>query len=294
MYTLFEKQDSLNAPIETFVYDTERMPFPVLQHWHYFAELLFILKGSAKITCNRRTYAVSQGEMVILYPSSVHAVEHGEGGLRRFIGLKFDTGKFPNTDSYAPSAADIFRYADQNGMQIHFSAEEAEKLHCSEIFADCVRETALRHYGCDVMLRAQVYRLLFGIIRHWIAAGLDISRCPKRASDSYGIENVTELIDSRLTEHLRVAEIADACHMSYSGFAAKFRAQYGMSCKDYIERMRIFKAEDYLLFTDLDLTEISRKTGYADCSHFIRSFRRYRGMTPKQFRMRQWTNQPRK
>ena len=102
----------------------------------------------------------------------------------------------------------------------------------------------------------------------------------------YGIENIAEYIDSRLEEKIRVDEIAKICHMSYSGFAAKFREQYGMSCKEYIERMRIFKSEEYLLFTDHDLTYISRLTGFADCSHFIRTFRKYRGMTPKQFRMK--------
>ena len=294
MYTLFEKQDSLNAPIETFIFDTGKMPFPVLQHWHYFAEFLYIMDGAATVTCGHRTFVAREGELVILYPSSVHSIDHAEGGLRLFTGLKFDTGKFPNTDSYAPSAADIFRFADQNGMQIHFSAEEAAQLQCRDIFADCVKETAQRRYGCDVILRSQIYRLIFGIIRHWIADGLDLNHCPKRAPDSVGIENVTELIDSRLTEHLRVADIADACHMSYSGFAAKFREMYGMSCKEYIEQMRLFKAEEYLLFTDLDLSGISQKTGFSDCSHFIRSFRKYRGITPKQFRMQKYPFQTKK
>ena len=292
MHTLFEKQDSLNAPIETFVYDTSRMPFPVMQHWHYFAEFLYILDGCASITCDHGTFTVSKGELVILHPSSVHSIHHAEGGLRQYIGLKFDPAKFPHTDSYAPSATDIFRYAKDRQMQIHFSAEEARQLHCKDIFADCVRETKLRRYGCDAVLHAQICRLLFGIIRFWIAAGLDINQCPIRAG--YGIENVTELIDSRLTENIRVTDIADACHMSYSGFAAKFRAQYGMSCKEYIERMRMFKAEEYLLFTDLDLTEISRRTGFSDCSHFIRSFRKYRGITPGQYRLRKYPNQTEK
>ena len=292
MNTLFEKQDSLNAPIETFVYDTTRMPFPVMQHWHYFAEFLYVLDGSASITCNHDTFTVSQGELVILPPSSVHSIHHASGSLRQYIGLKFDPAKFPHTTSYAPSATDIFRYAAEKQMQIHFSTEEAQQLHCQEIFSDCVRETQQRRYGCDVVLHAQICRLLFGIIRFWIDSGLDIHQCPIHTG--YGIENVTELIDSRLTQAIRVTDIADACHMSYSGFAAKFKAQYGISCKEYIERMRIFKAEEYLLFTDLDLTEISRRTGFSDCSHFIRSFRKYREITPGQYRLQKHLIQTKK
>ena len=83
----------------------------------------------------------------------------------------------------------------------------------------------------------------------------------------------------------KVTEIAEKCGMSYSYFAKKFREVYGMSCKEYIERMRIFKAEEFLLFTDHDLSYISQETGFSDCSHMIKSFKNLRGITPKQFRM---------
>jgi YesN/AraC family two-component response regulator len=61
---------------------------------------------------------------------------------------------------------------------------------------------------------------------------------------------------------------------------------YGVSCKEYIECFRIFKVEDFLLFTDFDLTYISQETGYSDCSHMIKQFKKYRGITPKQFRLK--------
>ncbi len=285
MHSLFEKQDSLNAPIETFVFDPSKASFPVKPHWHYFAEFIFVLEGKAEVTCNEKNYIVSEGELIILFPSSVHSIFSADEGQPLFAGVKFDPARFPNTSSYAPSVTNIFRYAASKDMQIHFSAEESEKLHCREIFNDCMNEAASYRYGRDIMLRAQIYRLIFGIVRCWLDNGLDIHSCPVNSDDIYGIENVTEYIDTCLEENIRVKDIAEKCHMSYSGFAAKFREQYGISCKEYIERMRIFKSEEYLLFTDHDLTYISQLTGFSDCSHFIRSFRKYRGLTPKQFRL---------
>ncbi|MBR6873963.1 MAG: helix-turn-helix transcriptional regulator [Ruminococcus sp.] len=287
MSSLYEKQDSLNFPIETFVFDAEKRPFPVKQHWHYFAEFLYIIKGRADVICDGVSHIVSEGELIFLYPSAVHSILSAGSGQLLFAGLKFDPVKFPNTSSYAPSASAIFRYARSKDMQIHFDSRQTETLRAKEVFSDCVRETEQYLYGRDIMLRAQIYRLIFGIVRLWIDSGLDINGCPVRSADIFGIENVAEYIDSRLSENIRVSEIAAMCHMSYSGFAAKFREQYGMSCKEYIERMRIFKSEEYLLFTDHDLTFISQQTGFSDCSHFIRCFRKHRGLTPKQFRLRQ-------
>lgn len=286
MSSLFEKQDSLNSPIETFIFDTHKREFPVKQHWHYFAEMLYIIEGKASVNCDGRNYIVSEGELIIFYPSAVHSIFSADDKRVVFAGIKFDPVKFPNTSSYAPSVTSIFKYARSKDVQIHFSADQADTIHCREIFTDCVRETKQYFYGRDIMLRAQIYRLIFGIVRRWIDSGLDINSCPVSSADIYGIENIAEYIDGRLEENIRVSDIAEKCHMSYSGFAAKFREQYGMSCKEYIERMRIFKAEEYLLFTDHDLTFISQRTGFSDCSHFIRSFRKYRGLTPKQFRLK--------
>ena len=66
--------------------------------------------------------------------------------------------------------------------------------------------------------------------------------------------------------------------------AFSIREMYGIGCKEYIEKVRISKVEHYLLFTDYDLRYISRETGYADCSHMIKDFRRLMGTTPGQFR----------
>ena len=56
------------------------------------------------------------------------------------------------------------------------------------------------------------------------------------------------------------------------------------NAKKYIEFIRLCKAEDLLLFTNLDLNYISQETGFSDCSHFIKAFRSKHKMTPKQYR----------
>lgn len=285
MTTLFEKQDSINSPVEAYIFYSEKLSFPVKQHWHYFAEFIYVLNGKADIICDGQRYIVESGELMLFFPSSVHSVFSADGEPVVFAALKFDPVKFPNTSSYAPSVTAIFKYARSKGMPVHFKSDEARKLCCEDIFSVCLREAEQYLYGRDIMLRAQIYMLVFGIVRYWIQTGLDINRCPVRPAEIYGIENIAEYIDSRLDENIQVSEIAQKCHMSYSGFAEKFKEQYGMSCKKYIEQMRIFKAEEYLLFTDHDLTYISQHTGFSDCSHFIRCFKKHRGLTPKQFRL---------
>ncbi len=288
MSNLFEKQDSLNNPIECFEFDTGKEIFPVRPHWHYFAEFIYTTKGSVNINCGDKTYTLSEGDFMILHPSTIHSImcsdKPNPGKMPIYRVLKFDIQKFPANNSYSPSPADIFRYASKENMKVYFKAKEAESLMCKEIFSDCIAEIQHYDYGVDMMLRSSIYKLIYNIIRKWIGDGLNINDCPAIGS-SYGIENITEYIDNHLEDRVKITDIAKHCNISYSNFAAKFHERYGMSCKEYIERMRLFKAEEYLLFTDYDLDQISRKTGFTDSSHFIRSFKEYRGTTPKQFRM---------
>ena len=124
------------------------------------------------------------------------------------------------------------------------------------------------------------------IIRKWQSMGFSFENDIFTKDSIYNIDNITEYIDQHLEEPLEVSEITKMCGISYSCFAKKFKKMYGVSCKEYIERFRIFKVEDFLLFTDFDLNYISQETGYADCSHMIKQFKKYRNVTPKQYRMK--------
>ena len=70
---------------------------------------------------------------------------------------------------------------------------------------------------------------------------------------------------------------------------AHFLKLYGQSCKQYIEFMRLNKVENLLLFTDYDLNYIAAETGFADCSHLIRTFKKRYQITPRQFRQKHQT-----
>lgn len=284
MSGLFEKSDSLNTPIECFIFDAKREEFPVKPHWHYFAEFIYMLEGSAKMQYGDCSYILNKGEMIIFHPSAVHSIYPADGILPTYAVLKFDINRFNLTPAYAPKLRSIFQYAEKTGMIIIFDRKFAEKTGCENIWRACLSEYTDYKYGRDLVLQSNIYVLLMNIIRFWLAEGMIIDSRLIPQTEDYVIENITEYIDLFLSENLRVTDIAEKCGLSYSCFAKKFREQYGISCKQYIERMRLYKAEEFLLFTDFDLNYISQETGFSDCSHLIKSFKRYRGVTPKKFR----------
>ncbi|MDO5345956.1 MAG: AraC family transcriptional regulator [Lachnospiraceae bacterium] len=271
-------------PIECIVFDAKQEIFPVKPHWHYFAEFIYMLDGCAEIRCGERSFVLSNGEMIVIHPSVVHSIYPIGNTLPVYAVLKFDINRLKLTPAYAPTLRSIFQYAEKIGMKILFDNASTEKADCNRLWHACLSEFSDYKYGRDLVLQSTVYVLLMNIIRLWLADGMTIDSRLISQKEDYAIENITEYIDLFLSDNLRVTDIAEKCGLSYSCFAKRFREQYGISCKQYIERMRLYKVEEFLLFTDFDLNYISQETGFSDCSHLIKSFKKYKGITPKQFK----------
>lgn len=58
----------------------------------------------------------------------------------------------------------------------------------------------------------------------------------------------------------------------------------GMHFNDILNTVRIDRAVDLLLYTDMTLSEISDMSGFNSVDHFSRTFRRLRGISPGKFR----------
>ena len=168
-------------------------------------------------------------------------------------------------------------------MPTLFPAQICKKMGVNDIFSRCFNEMEQKEYGFNQLIRAKINELLLEIIRHWNSQGFVIDNT-SYTPDDYDIYTITEFIGKNLHTNIQVPEIAKACNMSYSYFAKKFPAVYGKTCKEYIEEMRLYKVEEYLLFTDFDLNYIAQETGFSDCSHMIKSFKKLRGVTPKKYR----------
>lgn len=286
MNYLYESSDILNSPYEAFLFDTAKESFPVKSHWHYFVEMIYMIEGTAYIECNQKEYYVSVGDLLLFHAGDVHAIYAASNMPLKYLVLKFDSNRLSINSNYTPKLSVILQYARKSGQaDIFFPARCLQNLPIRERFETCIHETECKQYGYDVRIHGEISSLLIEIIRIWQENGFHIRELsPICEETEASLHNITEYIDKHSQESLKVESLAAMCHMSYSHFAKCFKELYGRSCKDYIELIRIEKGEELLLFTDSPLSEISQETGFSDCSHFIRTFRKWKKTTPGKYR----------
>jgi AraC family transcriptional regulator len=93
-----------------------------------------------------------------------------------------------------------------------------------------------------------------------------------------------EVLRDRFAAPLSLAELANEVGIHPVHLARTFRAHYGCSVGDYLRQLRVDYASQQLTATDAPLVAIALAAGFADQSHFTRTFRRLRGLTPAAFR----------
>ncbi|MCR5839868.1 MAG: AraC family transcriptional regulator [Kiritimatiellae bacterium] len=110
------------------------------------------------------------------------------------------------------------------------------------------------------------------------------------APDWHGIlKPVTDYIQSHYQEDISSDQLATMIHTSQSNFRLQFSRIFGISPGRYITTIRLNAARKLLETTDKHLSEIAVETGFWDQSHFTKTFKHERGVTPGEYRRRHRT-----
>lgn len=109
-----------------------------------------------------------------------------------------------------------------------------------------------------------------------------------RQQENAYYRNAIAYIQENYWKNINVTEVADAIGISYVYLNKVFKACHGKEEKliDYLNRTRIQKAAELLLQTEETLAVIAQKVGYNNDQSFSRFFKKYKGMTPGEWKRR--------
>ena len=150
--------------------------------------------------------------------------------------------------------------------------------------------TALRYDACEYVLKVAVLEELPQAVEK--AVGNLKKR--SREMEEHDIVRRTEMdtlycrmqsyIEENYCKKITLDDIADALHANRSYLSRLYKSKRGINLFDDILSRRIDKAKEYMQTTDWKIYEISQAVGFDDTGYFSKVFRKFTGMSPKEYR----------
>ena len=98
------------------------------------------------------------------------------------------------------------------------------------------------------------------------------------------VEKILAYTHENYTNPLTLEDISAAVFISSKYLCSVFKEEMGITIFDYITKLRMDKAKELLLQSDLQIQTIGSRIGYNNVQSFIRYFKRYCLLTPEQYR----------
>lgn len=107
------------------------------------------------------------------------------------------------------------------------------------------------------------------------------------AAGNYVVQMALEYMKAHAAEpHLSLNDVAEHVYVSQWHLSKLLNRETGQSFFDLLGGMRIELAKQLLSNPALRVHEVAEQTGYADVAHFSKSFKKFAGCTPGEYRNR--------
>ena len=245
-------------------------------HRHQGFEISHILKGRVRFLCGEQQIRAEKGDLVIICPNVPHGV---------FIDgdeeSEYDTLSFTADLLKASGRSDAYIEPLMNGsrtLRPHITTAASQySLICStlENIFFCAKDTTEKS---DMLLKSEMFCLF------WLLEQEGAFRAEADNKNDHGLSPAFDYISSHYREQISVAHLAALVGLSKNYFMNRFRQATGITCVEYINKVRINAACEMLLKKNAPVTEVAFACGFGNLSNFNRQFRRITGTSPYKYR----------
>ena len=254
-------------------------------HWHDEIEWIFIISGQVIITLNKTPISASKGDIVLILPGVLHAIDQDQSHSAEYYNIVFDLsllGQDTPSDFCFQTYLSSYR-KETLSLPCLLPKDHSSHPKLKQSLTSLIEIYHSDNPAPELYIKSQLFYLF------WLLEPMQLKTQPS-IPNQYHISQIQKMKDFLLFIHanyaspLTLKEAANFCGYSTSYFSKFFKSFTGMTLIEYLNHYRLKKAGDLLLTTSLSVIEISEITGFENHSYFIRLFRKYYQTTPKQYR----------
>lgn len=234
-------------------------------HQHQQAwELCWLVHGQVEWWAETEALTVLPGQCYITRPGEWHGAVHSALEPCELFWLGLRAGVLPAIDAALAAAPRVF-----TGVSA-----------LSDMWWEVLRQHRTPALPlAELATEGALLRLLVEVVRC-------AAQSPAMPPISPAIRRAQEFARQHVTNDPAVAALARTAGLSASQFHARFEAEVGEPPAEWIRRLRLNQARRLLADPKRPITSIAMDLGYPTSQYFATVFRRYVGITPRQYRER--------
>lgn len=256
------KRGTADLPIEFYEVDEKHPRYEMPHHWHDDVEFLYIRKGHFELVIDGKTRLLGANDFILIAPNCIH------GGIPHhciYECILIQASLFHSLPDLSISLIkNSFQLVKQ---ETHFYYNELVKI---------LKE------------KKNLYKIsALGVLCQLLGFVMEESNSQKIdkkiISTDTKMKEVFAYIYHHFSEKITLEQLA-----SIAGFTSHYFCEYffritGKSPIEYVNYYRIEKAIEYLSYQRYSITETAYFCGFSDVSYFIRVFKKFRNITPRQY-----------
>ena len=258
-------------------YVRRRKDFMQLPHRHaaFGHELVYVDYGRMDIMLEKRKLQLNPGECILIRGGTTHAFSGGNEMPFSYLNA-------------------MFRGTIDDSLYGNIIPVDRGIRHCME---QLKAETAIEAFLKDELVLCRFTELILLLLRFTLMKGTAVpepgdagglnarpilpSGTLRRHSEFAG--KAMKFIQENYRHPLDMEKLAGTLHVSKSHLRALLRQETGKNFTTLLHETRIAAAKHHLQESSRSLEEISAAVGYASPAFFFTIFRRFTGMTPREY-----------
>ncbi len=222
------------------------------------------------------------GESVII-PSNVEMrIDFPEATFdnpTQCLALAIDNKKIVDTlnylnEKYPKDGKSNFWQLDESNFYFENNAEMAVTI--NKIIQICQSTSIFKDTLADLSLQELLVKIVQSQTLKGVSAGNESKLSPM-------LSGIVQHIKENIANKIELKTIAQKVGLSTSTLYRLFKTELGISPVEFVILEKIKLAKRYLADKNVYIKNVSYEAGFEDSNYFIRVFKHYEGITPKQY-----------
>lgn len=250
-------------------------------HNHYCLELNLVLSSGGTYYIGNNSYPINENDIFIINNYEYHYAANPADEMELMV-IIFDPELVWQNEEMDYLYIKAF-YEWKDGFKHRLAGEEFSPA-IAEIIFEIEKEYTEKATGYQLVIKSLLLKLLALLYRRFEETSRYSEKIMKFQNEYIRIVDAINYIGENFREPVKLNELAQMVHMNQNYFSGYFKNVMNCSVSTYIIRRRLKHACLLLATTEESVIEIATASGFDNVSYFNRTFKKYIGMTPLEYR----------